>query len=188
MKVRLRGRAHVVGDCVGELTLIGPHAADWRPRDISRLLAEVPQRLGMRSAAWEAGDILVAGRAFGAETRTDWPAFLLALHGFGAVLCESVLPWMQESCHHAGLPVLVLPGLRAQIRDGDDLILNLEAGTIEDVTHHRMLMTTPLSPTDLRLCRDAPTRRLLGVWEARTDPDVAYESTTPGSPSGAAGA
>lgn len=180
MKGRLRGHAHLCGDWVGERKLVGDHAADWRPRELTRLLANVPSRLGLATVPpLEPGDVLVAGRGFGVETRTDWPALLLSLAGFGAVIAESVLPSFRDACIHAGLPVLVLPGARLTTGDGHDLILNLENGTVENVTTHRVLLASPMSPTELRLCRDAPARRLLGAWEAPRDPDVIEETTPP---------
>lgn len=177
MKTRVRGRAHQCGDAVGELDLVGVHAPDWRPNDLHVLLDRLPHRLGLSpTAPLERGDLLVAGHAFGAETRTDWPAVLLALRGVAAVLCESVLPAMREACLHAGLPVLVHPGMRQMVRDGDDVIVNLEAGTIENVTARRIYVGTGFTPTELRILQEAPTRSLLGVRDVPLDPDVIEEA------------
>lgn len=177
MSVRLRGRAHLTGDWVGESDLLGRRGVDWRPHDLSRLLADLPRRLGLSATTpFERGDVLVAGRGLGVETSTDWPALLLALHGFGAVVCESVDPAFRGALLHMGVPVFVLPSVRSLLLEGDDVILNAETGMLENVTSHRVLMASPLSAGELRVCRAAPARLLMGAWEARVDPDVLEQS------------
>ena len=179
MRTRLRGRAHHAADWVGEADLVGAHAADWRPNDLARLLEAVPQRLGLPSVpAFERGDLLLSGRGFGDDAVTDWPALLLSLHGFGALLSESIRPAFRDACLHAGLPVLVLPGIRELVRPGDDLIVSLDACTIENVSTHRMLLASGLSETELRWCREAPSRALLGIQETTDETDAAESPAT----------
>lgn len=160
--MRVRGRAVVAGDGLGEADLVGFRHAQGRPTDVEALLRELPRRLGLAAGpAWERGDLLVAGGGIGLGVRTDWPAWILHRAGFGAVLAEGVLPAFRDSLLHIGLPLLVLPGLRRGVRPWDDLIVNLETGAVENVSTHRVLVGRGLTPSELRIVHEAPTRRLL---------------------------
>lgn len=176
MTTRRRGRIHVLPDWVHELDVVDDAGPLGAAPDLARHIHELPHSLHLNpDIPFERGDFLLAGRGFLAGLRTDWPALVLTLSGVGGVLCESIATAFRESALHAGLPLLVLPGLRAALHNGDDVIVDVATGTIENVSTHHVLIAPPLAPGELQTLRQAPARALYGLLEDPTDPDVIEE-------------
>lgn len=168
MSLRRRGRAHRILGAWPEHDLVGD-VGPFEHIPPRRLL----ERLSLETVLpFERGDLLLAGRIFGSPTTTDRVALALSLSGAGFLLADSVGAAFRESCLHAGLPVLAMPGLQASIREGDDVIVDAESGTIENVTTHRVMVAPALTPTELRRALQAPSLQWYGVARPPVDPDV----------------
>jgi 3-isopropylmalate dehydratase small subunit len=151
----------------------------WTERDFLAGSAPLCQRLRPEGThPVERGDILVCGPGLGAGTSTDTAALALAQAGVGGVVAPTMDRAFRDACLHAGVPVLVLEGLPG-IGDGDDLTVDFEAGTVEDVTRRRMLVATPLTSTEIRLIRVAPSLAWYGITPGPPDPDVVETVTVP---------
>lgn len=171
----MRGRVFAAGDWVHESEILGdglgpaPSLADVMGRRTDLL-----KRLGVRETTkFEHGDLLVAGRGFGNGTRRDHAALLLKASGFAAILAQSIDPRFRASALRMGLPVLTLAGLKGGVAQGDELIVDVENGTIENLRTRRVLIANPPSPRELRLIAEAPGMDQLGISESmEPDPDV----------------
>ena len=181
----MRGRAFRVGNWVHELEILGESVpAVPRVSEVMPARADLLRRLGAADhARFERGDIIVAGRGFGTGTRRDHAALVIKLAGVAAVLAESCDPRFRDSAFQVGLPVLTLLGLRQGVADGDELILDVENGTIENLRTRRVLIANPPSPRQLRTLHDAPGLALLGILETDApDPDVMEVPARPAVP------
>lgn len=79
------------------------------------------------------GDVLVAGRNFGCGSSREHAAVALKATGVVAVVAISFARIFYRNSINIGLPVLVSPDAAA-LHDGDQVELDMAAGTIHDLT------------------------------------------------------
>ncbi len=171
----MRGRSFVVGDWLSEREILGEGLGPAaKLAEVMERRTDLMRRLGVREGAkFERGDLLVAGRGFGLGTRRDHAALLLKAFGVGAVLAHTADPRFRASAIRLGLPVLTLAGLKGGVQEGDELIVDCENGTIENLRTRRVLIANPPSPRELRLISEAPGMEQMGISESmEPDPDV----------------
>jgi 3-isopropylmalate/(R)-2-methylmalate dehydratase small subunit len=124
-----------------------PTEEDLAKRCLVRLDPEFPKKI-------RKGDFLVAGEAVGysgacLDGYSDDPhmhAFAtLALKGAGisAVLCESAAVNFQRNSLDMGFPVVECRGIRGKVRQGDELEVDLETGSIRNLTTGMALEFAP---------------------------------------------
>src|SRR5271169_1480961 len=87
------------------------------------------------------GDILVAGRNFGCSSGRALAAKALQATGIGAVVAELFLRTFYRNGHEIGLPLLEAPGVHALVEDGDRLRVDVRAGTLENLTSGKSLVS-----------------------------------------------
>jgi 3-isopropylmalate/(R)-2-methylmalate dehydratase small subunit len=80
------------------------------------------------------GDILVAGRNFGCSSGRALAAKALQATGIGAVVAELFARTFYRNGHEIGMPLLEAPGIHALANDGDQLRVDVEAGTVDNLT------------------------------------------------------
>ncbi|TET12834.1 MAG: 3-isopropylmalate dehydratase small subunit [Dehalococcoidia bacterium] len=79
------------------------------------------------------GDFVVAGRNFGLGSSREHAPLIIKLAGVSAVLAKSAARIFFRNAINVGLPVLICDTDR--ISDGDELEVDLAAGTIVDLTN-----------------------------------------------------
>jgi 3-isopropylmalate/(R)-2-methylmalate dehydratase small subunit len=89
------------------------------------------------------GDIVVAGRNFGAGSSTPVHLALLAL-GVGAVMAESFGRIFFRSSISGGLLVIASPGILDFVSSGDAIEVDVKSGETHNLTTGRTLKTPPL--------------------------------------------
>lgn len=105
------------------------------------------------SASVEAGDVVVAGRNFGAgSSREQAPAALKHL-GVAALVAPSFAGLFYRNALNLGLPALVCSDA-GRIKDGDALRIDPEAGRIEIVNTGTTLACEPIPPHLMQMVRD----------------------------------
>jgi 3-isopropylmalate/(R)-2-methylmalate dehydratase small subunit len=90
--------------------------------------------------------IVVAGKNFGCGSSREQAPIALKYAGVTCVVAESFARIFYRNSINIGLPVLECDGISTNIRDGDELRVNLEQGLIEDVSQERSYKATPLPP------------------------------------------
>jgi 3-isopropylmalate/(R)-2-methylmalate dehydratase small subunit len=76
------------------------------------------------------GDILVAGRHFGQSSGRAIAPKALQATGLGAVVVESAARLFYRNCFEIGLPLVVCPGITAEVEQGDVLAVDVESGEV----------------------------------------------------------
>jgi 3-isopropylmalate/(R)-2-methylmalate dehydratase small subunit len=79
------------------------------------------------------GDFVVAGRNFGLGSSREHAPLIVGLAGVSAILAKSAARIFFRNAINVGLPVLICDTDR--ISDGDELEVDLAAGTIVDLTN-----------------------------------------------------
>jgi 3-isopropylmalate/(R)-2-methylmalate dehydratase small subunit len=101
------------------------------------------------------GDLLVAGKNTGCSSACldgmaedphlyGFATMALKALGIGAVLCESAATNFQRSSLEHGLPVVECRAIQQSVREGDELLLELERGTIDNMRTGQRLCFRPL--------------------------------------------
>jgi 3-isopropylmalate/(R)-2-methylmalate dehydratase small subunit len=97
------------------------------------------------------GDILVAGRNFGCSSGRALAAKALQATGVGAVVAEVFARTFYRNGHEIGLPLLEAPGVHALVNDGDQVRVDIKAGTVENLTSGKSVQGKPASPFLLQM-------------------------------------
>jgi 3-isopropylmalate/(R)-2-methylmalate dehydratase small subunit len=84
-----------------------------------------------------AGDFVVAGNNFGLGSSREHAPLVIKMAGVSAMLAKSVARIFFRNAINLGLPVLICDTDR--ISDGDELEIDLAAGTVRDVTNGNQL-------------------------------------------------
>jgi 3-isopropylmalate/(R)-2-methylmalate dehydratase small subunit len=91
----------------------------------------------------QTGDFIVAGRNFGYGHDHDGSCKAILGAGVPAVICESSNGnFIRNSVHH-GLPIVEVPGITKMVKEGDKLELDLEAGTVKNLTNEEEMHFSP---------------------------------------------
>jgi 3-isopropylmalate/(R)-2-methylmalate dehydratase small subunit len=99
------------------------------------------------------GDIVVAGRNFGAgSSREQAPAALKHL-GIAALIAESFAGLFYRNALNLGLPALVCRDAK-RIRQGDELKVDFEKSTISNLKTGDALAFEPIAPHLMQMVRD----------------------------------
>ncbi len=98
------------------------------------------------------GDFVVAGRNFGLGSSREHAPRIIKLAGVNAVLAQSFARIFFRNSINVGLPVLEIDTSR--IDQGDELEVDLEAGTVRNVTKEETLVFAPLPPVMVKILGD----------------------------------
>lgn len=85
------------------------------------------------------GDILVAGRNFGAGSSREQAAEALRFHGLAAVIALSFAGIFYRNAVNLGLPVLVAPSIDG-IAEGDEASVDPVVGTLQLASGHTIAL------------------------------------------------
>jgi 3-isopropylmalate/(R)-2-methylmalate dehydratase small subunit len=138
----LHGRAHVYGDNVDTDVIIpARYLTTSNPDELAAHCMEDldPSFLTKTSA----GDIIVAGENFGCGSSREHAPVAIKAAGISAVIAKSFARIFFRNSINIGLPALESPEAAADIRDGDELSVDLAAGQIENLTQGKTYQAEP---------------------------------------------
>ncbi len=140
----LEGKALKVGDDINT-DYLAPGRMKVKTEDfgelVKHLLEDIEPGFYRRITP---GDFMVAGRNFGCGSSREHAPRVLRASGISAVLAKSFARLFFRNAINLGLPVAQCD--TEQIRDGDRLVLDLENGSLRNVTTGVTIPVTPLPP------------------------------------------
>ncbi len=98
------------------------------------------------------GDFVVAGKNFGLGSSREHAPTIIKLAGVSAVLAETFARIFFRNAINVGLPVLICD--TSGIDEGDELSVDLAAGTILNSTKGTTISFTPLPPVMVKILSD----------------------------------
>lgn len=98
------------------------------------------------------GDILVAGRNFGCGSSREQAPIAIKYSGLSCVLAKSFARIFYRNSFNLGLPSIELN--TDGIDDGDELEVDLNKGTVKNLTKNKELKFAPIPPTMQKLLAD----------------------------------
>ena len=90
------------------------------------------------------GAIIVAGRNFGCGSSREQAPLALRYAGVKCVLAESFARIFYRNAITIGLPVLECPEISSKVKEGDELVVDLRAGKVENKSKNLALQATQL--------------------------------------------
>jgi len=98
------------------------------------------------------GDFIVAGTNFGLGSSREHAPLVIKMVGVSAILAKSVARIFFRNSINLGLPVLICD--TDKINDGDELEVDLPAGTIKDITSGNQLTFNKIPEVMLHILDD----------------------------------
>jgi len=89
------------------------------------------------------GDIIVAGENFGCGSSREHAPIALKAAGVAAVIAPTFARIFYRNAFNMGLPIFELPQ-SAQINEGDEVVVDMDAGTISNKTTGKSYSFTPI--------------------------------------------
>jgi 3-isopropylmalate/(R)-2-methylmalate dehydratase small subunit len=133
----LKGKAIKLGDNITTDHIIPGRYAHLRsnlPELAKHVLEDAEPKFVSRV---KKGDFIVAGNNFGLGSSREHAPLVLKMAGVRAILAKSVARIFFRNAINLGLPVLICNS--DQINDGDELEVDLKAGTVKDITNGSQL-------------------------------------------------
>ena len=100
------------------------------------------------------GIMLVGGKNFGCGSSREQAPLALKYSGVKCVLAESFARIFFRNAINIGLPAIECKGISAAVDNGDELTVDFEAGTIQDVTNGKSFQVAKLPPFILEILAD----------------------------------
>jgi 3-isopropylmalate/(R)-2-methylmalate dehydratase small subunit len=98
------------------------------------------------------GDFVVGGANFGLGSSREHAPTIIKMAGVSAVLAKSFARIFFRNSINVGLPVLICD--TDKINAGDELEVDLKAGTIGDITNGAKMEFKPLPPSMIKILND----------------------------------
>ena len=128
----LKGKAFKFGDGISTDHIIPGRYAHLRsnlPELAKHVLEDADLTFATRV---KAGDFVVGGSNFGLGSSREHAPLVIKMAGVSAILVKSVARIFFRNAINLGLPVLICD--TDKINDGDELEIDLTAGTVADIT------------------------------------------------------
>ena len=151
--MKVNGKAIKFGNNIDtDVILPGKYLVLTDPRELAKHAME-----GLDPAFPEkakTGVIVVGGRNFCCGSSREQAPLALKYAGVRCVLAESFARIFFRNAINIGLPIGECKGIASAVEDGDELSVDLEAGTGENLTKKRSLQVTKLPPFILEILAD----------------------------------
>jgi 3-isopropylmalate dehydratase small subunit len=89
------------------------------------------------------GDFIVAGDNFGCGSSREHAPIALKAAGVSAIIAKSFARIFYRNSINIGLPILEAPQAAAEIKEGDEIEVDLAAGKIKDLTTGQTYQAQP---------------------------------------------
>jgi 3-isopropylmalate/(R)-2-methylmalate dehydratase small subunit len=120
------------------------------------------------------GDVIVGGQNFGCGSSREEAAAAMKEAGVAAVVAPSFGRLFTRNAINVGLPIVTSPRIDEQIGPGDEIEIDLAAGTLRNLRSGYEVRLPPMAPESLRLITDGGianyTRRVLEQRRAAAGP------------------
>ncbi|MCJ7560062.1 3-isopropylmalate dehydratase small subunit [Candidatus Bathyarchaeota archaeon] len=100
------------------------------------------------------GVVVVGGKNFGCGSSREQAPLALKYAGVNCVLAESFARIFFRNAINIGLPVIECKGISAAVNNGDELVVDFEAGKIQNLSKRQSLQVTKLPPFILEILSD----------------------------------
>ncbi|MHB8104099.1 MAG: 3-isopropylmalate dehydratase small subunit [Dehalococcoidales bacterium] len=148
----LTGKAHKFGDSISTDHIIPGRYATLRSNlpELAKHVLEDADVNFVKNV--KAGDFVVGGSNFGLGSSREHAPLVIKMAGVSAILAKSVARIFFRNAINLGLPVLICD--TDKINDGDELEIDLTAGTVKDKTNGALLTTGKIPEVMLKILNE----------------------------------
>ena len=100
------------------------------------------------------GVIIVGGKNFGCGSSREQAPLALKYSGVKCVIAETFARIFFRNAINIGLPVIECKGISAAVDDGDELTVDFEAGTVQNLSKSKSFQVAKLPPFILEILAD----------------------------------
>jgi 3-isopropylmalate/(R)-2-methylmalate dehydratase small subunit len=97
------------------------------------------------------GDIIVGGENFGCGSSREHAPLAIKGSGVTCVVAESFARIFYRNAINIGLPIIICPEAAREAQDGDELVVDLEAGRITNTRLGKAYTTSPFPPFIMKI-------------------------------------
>ena len=139
----VNGKAITFGNNIDtDVILPGPYLVHTDPKELAKHAMEgLDPKFPERAAD---GVSVVGGPNFGCGSSREQAPLALKYAGVKCVLAESFARIFYRNSITIGLPVLACPGISGKVKEGDEVVVNLQTGKVEDRTNGSVFQATQL--------------------------------------------
>jgi len=102
----------------------------------------------------KSGIIIVGGKNFGCGSSREQAPLALKYSGVKCVIAESFARIFFRNAINIGLPVIECKGISATVDNGDEVTVDFEAGTVQDLSKGKSFQVAKLPPFILEILSD----------------------------------
>lgn len=151
--MELHGIAHKFGDDINTDEIIPARYLNTSdPQELARHAMEDADPDFVKQA--HAGDFIVAGKNFGCGSSREHAPIALKAAGLSGVIAGSFARIFYRNAFNMGLPIFESPEAADEIKAGDEIGVDLNAGIITDITTGKTYQVQPLPPFMQELITD----------------------------------
>ena len=153
MKLKIEGEAIKFGSNIDtDVILPGKYLIVVDPLELAKHALESLDTAFPDKA--KKGVIIVAGRNFGCGSSREQAPLALKYAGVKCVVAESFARIFYRNAINIGLPVVECKGISTAVKTGDELKVDFDTGTIEDLSNGKKFQVEKLPPFILEILAD----------------------------------
>jgi len=129
----LKGKTHTFGDDINTDEIIPARYLNTSdPAELAKYCMEDADADFVKNV--QPGDIIVAGKNFGCGSSREHAPIAIKAANVSLVIAKTFARIFFRNCINIGLPILECPEAAEDIKTGDTIEVNLEAGTVKNLT------------------------------------------------------
>ncbi len=141
----MKGKAHTYGDHIDTDQIIpAQYLVTTDPKELAKHCMENNDQDFMNRV--KEGDVMVSGVNFGCGSSREHAPISMRGAGISCVIAKSFARIFFRNSINLGLPVLECPEAVDAIHDGDEIDVDLETGTIRNLTTEETFKAKPFEP------------------------------------------
>ncbi|MHA2503468.1 MAG: LeuD/DmdB family oxidoreductase small subunit [Candidatus Kariarchaeaceae archaeon] len=141
----ITGKAMKFGDAMNTDIIIPSKYLEFKdPNDYCKYVMAAVRPSTWQEIQDQGPTIFVGGEDFGSGSSREQAPDAIIYAGVGAVVAESFATIFFRNCVNVGLPLLQIDSVTSEVSEGDELRVNLEEGTLENLTTGKTLHGKPL--------------------------------------------
>jgi 3-isopropylmalate/(R)-2-methylmalate dehydratase small subunit len=149
----MNGKVWKYGDDINtDVILPGRHLANYDPKFLASVALEDLDKEFAKGV--KPGDIVVGGKNFGCGSSREQAATCLRAAGTQAVIAKSFARIFYRNAINLGLPVIQAPELVDKLQKGDEIALDMAAGTVKILRTGETVTFRPLPPFIMGILND----------------------------------
>jgi len=153
MTTEIKAKAIKFGNNVDtDVILPGKYLVLVDPNELAKHALEGLDTEFVRKA--KGGVILVGGKNFGCGSSREQAPLALKYSGVKCVIAESFARIFFRNAINIGLPVIECKSISKDVQTGDELVVDFEAGKIENLSNGKKFQVNKLPPFILQILAD----------------------------------